>query len=108
MVNAYSQGKGCRLGDTPHHLPTRRNYTIMVGEDVHEDLIALDQRRTNQLTVPSQCGDVINSIVIVIIFNITNNLTIQPLGALVLELPSTRSRKTQRVSYQSIVRKVHD
>ena len=74
MVNAYSQGKGCRLDDTPHHLPTRRNYTIMVGEDVHEDLIALDQRRTNRLTVPSQCGDVINSIVIVIFFNITNNL----------------------------------
>ena len=74
MVNAYSQGKGCRLDDTPHHLPTRRNYTIMVGEDVHEDLIALDQRRTNRLTVPSQCGDVINSIVIVIIFNITNKL----------------------------------
>ena len=46
----------------------------MVGEDVHEDLIALDQRRTNRLTVPSQCGDVINSIVIVIFFNITNNL----------------------------------
>ena len=76
MVNAYSQGKGCRLDDTPHHLPTRRNYTIMVGEDVHEDLIALDQRRTNRLTVPSQCGDVINSIVIVIIFNITINLGI--------------------------------
>jgi len=54
MVNAYSQGKGCRLDDTPHHLPTRRNYTTMVGEDVHEDLIALDQRRTNRLTVAVQ------------------------------------------------------
>ena len=29
---------------------------------IHEDLIALDQRRTNRLTVPSQCGDVITGI----------------------------------------------
>jgi hypothetical protein len=51
MVNAYFQGKGCRLHDTPHHLPSRRTTLLMVvvGEDVHKDLIALDQQRTNRL-----------------------------------------------------------
>ncbi len=73
MVNAYSQGKGCRLDDTPHHLPTRRNYTIMVGEDVHEDLIALDQRRTNRLTVAVQSATLLLSSLL--LSSITNQQT---------------------------------